>query len=71
MCMNCLDACPHQSLEFRFFRKEAEVAGPNLPRRKVLTGLAIGIAAVPLLRANTALGEEQGRAADPPAGGAG
>ena len=38
MCMNCLDACPHQSLEFRFFRKEVEVAGPNLPRRKVLPG---------------------------------
>jgi len=59
MCMNCLDVCPHQSLEFRFFRKEAEVAGPNLPRRKVLAGLVTGIAAVPLLRANTAMGKSR------------
>ena len=59
MCMNCVGACPHQSLEFRFFRKETEVAGPNLPRRKMITGLVTGIAAVPLLRANTALGKSR------------
>jgi polyferredoxin len=59
MCLNCLDACPHQSLEFRLFRKEPEVAGANLPRRKVVTGIAAGLAAVPLLRANTALGKSR------------
>ena len=59
MCMNCVGACPHQSLEFRFLRKETEVAGPNLPRRKMITGLVTGIAAVPLLRANTALGKSR------------
>src|ERR1019366_7370654 len=59
MCLNCLDACPHQSLEFRLFRKEPEVAGANLPRRKVVTGIAAGLAAVPLLRANTVLGKSR------------
>ena len=59
MCMNCVDACPHQGLEFRFFRKEAEVAGPNLPRRRALAALAAGVAAMPLLRANTALGKSR------------
>jgi polyferredoxin len=59
MCLNCLDACPHQSLEFRLFRKEPEVVGANLPRRKVVTGIAAGLAAVPLLRANTVLGKSR------------
>ena len=59
MCMNCVDACPHQALEFQFFRKEVEVTGPNLPRRRALAALAAGVAAVPLLRANTALGKSR------------
>ncbi|MES2221351.1 MAG: 4Fe-4S dicluster domain-containing protein [Acidobacteriota bacterium] len=59
MCMNCVDACPHQGLEFQFFRKEAEVAGPNLPRRRALAALAAGVAAVPLLRANAAMGKSR------------
>jgi polyferredoxin len=59
MCMNCVDACPHGALEFRLFRNEPEVVGTNLPRRRLLTGLAAGAAAVPLLRANTALGKSR------------
>jgi polyferredoxin len=59
MCMNCVDACPHQGLEFRLFRKEPEIAGANLPRRKMLTGLLAGLAAAPLLRANTGLGKSR------------
>ena len=59
MCMNCVDACPHQGLEFRLFRKEPEIAGANLPRRKMLAGLLAGLAAAPLLRANTALGKSR------------
>ncbi len=57
MCFNCVDSCPHQSLTFRFFRKEREVATPDIGRRKALTGLAAGVAVVPLLRANTGLGK--------------
>lgn len=56
-CMNCVASCPHGSLEFRFFRKEAEVASPNLGRRRALTGLAAGAAAVPMIHANTGLGK--------------
>ena len=59
MCMNCVDACPHQGLEFRLFRKEPEIAGANLPRRKMLTGLLAGLAAAALLRANTGLGKSR------------
>jgi len=59
MCMNCVGSCPHDSLQFRFFRKESEVASPDLGRRRTLTGLVIGAAAVPLMRANTGLGKSR------------
>jgi polyferredoxin len=57
MCMNCVGSCPHDSLNFRFFRNEKEVASPDLGRRRALTGVAIGAVAVPLMRANTGLGK--------------
>jgi polyferredoxin len=57
MCMNCVGSCPHNSLEFRFFRNEREVASPDIGRRKTITGLAAGVAIVPLMRANTGLGK--------------
>jgi polyferredoxin len=57
MCMNCVGACPDHSLSFRFFRKEKEIASPDLTRRKTITGLAAGAAVVPLMRANTGLGK--------------
>ena len=57
MCMNCVGACPEQSLTFRFFRSEHEVISPDLSRRKTLTGIAAGAAVVPLMRANTGLGK--------------
>jgi polyferredoxin len=59
MCMNCVGSCPHDSLEFRFFRKEKEVASPDLGRRRTLTGLAAGAVAVPLMRANTGMGKSR------------
>jgi polyferredoxin len=61
MCMNCVGSCPHDSLQFKFFRplSEAgqEVASPDLGRRRALTGLAAGAAVVPLMRANAGLGK--------------
>ncbi|MGD0938860.1 MAG: 4Fe-4S binding protein [Terracidiphilus sp.] len=61
MCMNCVGSCPHDSLQFKFLRpnlgKDAEVATPNLGRRRTITGLAAGAAIVPLMRANTGLGK--------------
>ncbi len=59
MCMNCVGSCPDHALEFRFFRKEKEVASPDLGRRRTLTGLAAGAVAVPILRANTGLGKSR------------
>ncbi len=59
MCMNCVDSCPEHSLEFRFFRKEKEIASPNLGRRRTLTGVMAGVAAVPLMHANTGLGKSR------------
>jgi polyferredoxin len=59
MCMNCAGSCPHGSLQFRFFRNEREVATPDLGRRRTLTGLAVGAAAVPLMRANAGLGKSR------------
>jgi ferredoxin len=51
--MNCVDECPESGLQFRFFPGTASTAeGPNLKRRAALTGLAAGVAAVPLLRSN-------------------
>jgi polyferredoxin len=57
MCFNCVGSCPHQSLTFRFFRNEREVASPDIGRRKALTGLAAGAVVVPLMRASTGLGK--------------
>jgi polyferredoxin len=59
MCMNCVGSCPHDGLKFRFFRKEREVASPDLGRRRTITGLAAGAAIVPLMRANTGLGKSR------------
>ena len=59
MCMNCVGSCPHDSLVFRFFRHEKEVASPDLGRRRTLTGLAAGAIAVPLMRADTAMGKSR------------
>jgi polyferredoxin len=63
MCMNCVGTCPHDSLEFRFFRptagKKEEVASPDLGRRRTITGIAAGAAVVPLMRANTGMGKSR------------
>ena len=63
MCMNCVGSCPHDSLQFRFFRPTAgkmeEVASPDLGRRRTLTGIAAGAVAVPLMRANTGMGKSR------------
>jgi MauM/NapG family ferredoxin protein len=62
LCMNCVEACPHGSLEFRFFRKlqtPPEVVGTNLSRRRALIAAVTGLAVVPLLRAQSALGKSR------------
>ncbi|MGD0940589.1 MAG: 4Fe-4S binding protein [Terracidiphilus sp.] len=60
LCMNCIEACPHGSIEFRFSRNDQiplEVVGTSLSRRNVLAAAATGLAIVPILRAQSALGK--------------
>jgi formate hydrogenlyase subunit 6/NADH:ubiquinone oxidoreductase subunit I len=59
LCLNCVTACPHESLQFRFFRNEPEVVGTSLRRRGALAAVVAGLVAVPLLHAETALGKSR------------
>jgi len=59
LCLNCIEQCPHHGLEFSFFSGGNTVQAPNLPRRRVLTGLAAGAAVVPLLRATPSFSAEK------------
>jgi len=59
LCMNCVAECPTGGIRFRFFpQPPTALEGPGLERRKVLTSLAAGAIALPLLRANTGLAAE-------------
>jgi polyferredoxin len=58
LCLNCVDECPEHSLKFKFFPTQ-KVAGANLQRRKVLTGLAAGAALVPLVRSTPGFAAER------------
>jgi polyferredoxin len=49
LCLNCVDECPEHRLHFKFFPTQKSI-GVSLERRKVLTGLAVGAAIVPLMR---------------------
>jgi polyferredoxin len=49
LCLNCVDECPEHRLQFKFFPAQKSI-GVNVQRRKVLTALAAGAVAVPLLR---------------------
>jgi ferredoxin len=59
MCMNCVSSCPEHSLQFKLFPADKTIEGPNLQRRKALTGFAAGVAAVPLLRATPGFATER------------
>ena len=48
-CMNCDDVCPKNAVSFGFGGKKS-AAALDLGRRRVVTSMAAGIAAVPLLR---------------------
>jgi len=56
LCLNCVEACPHGSLKFRFFCKQPVVAGVNVSRRKALAAVVTGLSVVPILHAKTLLG---------------
>ncbi len=58
LCLNCVDECPEHRLQFKFFPAQKPM-GANLQRRKVLTGLAAGVATVPLLRSTPGFAVER------------
>ncbi|HZQ95308.1 MAG TPA: 4Fe-4S dicluster domain-containing protein [Candidatus Sulfotelmatobacter sp.] len=58
LCLNCVGACPENALQFRLFPAQA-VAGTNLRRRKLLTGLAAGAAAIPIMRSTPGFAAER------------
>ena len=51
LCFNCVQDCPESGIKFKFFPGRGTTAeGPNLTRRRVITGAAAGAAALPLFR---------------------
>lgn len=58
LCLNCVEECPEHRLRFAWLPQQ-KVAGANLQRRKVLTGLAAGAALVPLARSTPGFAAER------------
>jgi len=57
LCLNCQATCPQGSLSFKFFPEHEKtkenplpIVKPDISRRKVVTSVAAGMVAVPLLR---------------------
>ncbi len=59
LCLNCVEECPHHGLEFKLFPGGNILEAPSLKRRKVLTGLAAGVAVLPLMRSTTSFAAEK------------
>ncbi len=58
LCLNCVDECRGHGLQFKLFPNQNSI-GVSLQRRKVLTGLAAGVAMVPLLRSTPGFAVER------------
>ena len=59
-CMNCIDDCPENALEFTAFRQDRKqvLPYPDLSRRKVVFAGALGLVAAPALRNNGRVNDE-------------
>jgi polyferredoxin len=56
LCFNCASDCASGKLRFRFFPDTATtLEAPQLQRRKLVAGLAVGVAILPLLRTTSGL----------------
>ncbi len=68
LCLNCVADCPEGGLAFRLGAKSGRetAEGPDLSRRRALTGLAAGAALVPLARIGAAPIEHRDRLVRPP-----
>jgi len=53
LCMNCLNACPHDLVGYRTQRSASgEIVSPDLTKRRLTATLLTGILAVPMIRLN-------------------
>ncbi len=69
LCLNCVADCPEGGLAFRFRAATPDrqaAVGPELTRRRALTGLAAGVALVPLARIGAAPIEHRDGVVRPP-----
>ncbi|MEK7408905.1 MAG: DUF6599 family protein [Acidobacteriota bacterium] len=68
LCFNCVADCPESGIKFTFFpATPTTVDGPNLQRRRALTSLAAGAAALPIFRSSAGLiAEHHDRLIRPP-----
>jgi polyferredoxin len=59
-CMNCIDDCPEDALEFTLLRQDARqvVPWPDMSRRQVVFAGALGVLGVPMLRNNGKVNDE-------------
>jgi polyferredoxin len=58
LCLNCMGQCRHKLMGYRLQPSMAgEVSGPDLGRRHVVSAVAAGMIAVPMLRMNAGLGD--------------
>ena len=59
-CMNCIDDCPEDALEFTMLRQDKSqvVPFPDMSRRKVVFAGALGLVAAPTLRNNGKVNDE-------------
>jgi len=59
LCLNCVGECPTSGLAFTVFPPASTtLEAPELQRRKLLTGLAVGAGLLPLVRSTTGLAVE-------------
>ena len=58
LCLNCVEDCPEQGLQFKFFPTQSTTS-VNLQRRKVLTALGAGVAVIPLMRSTPGFAVER------------
>ncbi|RJX28074.1 MAG: 4Fe-4S dicluster domain-containing protein [Desulfarculus sp.] len=58
LCLNCLDLCPDQVIDYRTAPSAAGEQVPDLSRRRVLAALGTGLVAPPLLRLGGLLGPD-------------
>jgi ferredoxin len=59
-CMNCIDDCPEDALEFTMFRQDKKqvVPYPDMSRRQVVFAGVLGLVAAPALRNNGLVNDE-------------